>query len=520
VRQELAELALARIRPETEETRQRRLTDLSRTKQALEGRLAREGVFAAVERTGLDVEALLKVLPEDVAFVDFVLSVSRSRKVAGVGEDEERPFYEAFILRRPRTPKDRPITWVHLGSATPIEDAITAWRKAIAQKKGGPQDGDGLTEEQRQALPQYRLRRLVWERLEPRLGDCKTVLLIPDQALTQLPWVALPGKRPRTYLGEEYAFATAGHGQQVIDLLQRPARSEKGKLLLVGDVSYDAVPKPAAQDGPLTRGPALRDRPFQWEELSETRIETDRIARLWNAPKELTYLRGAVADENTLRHHLPACSHVHLATHGFFADSEFLSIFQPQPPREREQLAGRAARGEQGLVTARNPLVLSGVVLAGANVLRRRDPLTVAGTGDGILTAEEVVSLDLSRTDLVVLSACETGLGNVAAGEGVFGLQRAFSLAGARTTIATLWRVEDAATRELMGEFYARLWAARPAGKLEALRQAQHLFLRSYNGEQHRLAPAEGGARPLLKRSAGPLPPYYWASFTLNGDWR
>src|SRR5262249_32507189 len=179
------------IRPETEEVRQRRLANLSRTKQALEGQLAREGAFRAFDLARpLRVETLLEVLPEDVAVVDCVYSVSRSRKVAGVGTDEEQLFYEAFVLRKPRNAKDGPITWVHLGEAGPIDRAVAEWRKAIGQKKGGPQEGE--TEKQRQALPQFRLRRLVWERLEPHLRGCKTIILIPDQTLTQIPWAALP----------------------------------------------------------------------------------------------------------------------------------------------------------------------------------------------------------------------------------------------------------------------------------------------------------------------------------------
>src|SRR5205085_5181669 len=125
---------------------------------------------------------------------------------------------------------------------------------------------------------------------------------------------------------------------------------------------------------------------------------------------------------------------LHVATHGFFADPNQGSVMA-----KRGSAAAGSADGV-GVVetlTGRNPLVLSGLVLAGANADGRQ-------AADGILTAEEIADLDLSGTELAVLSACETGLGKVAGGEGVFGLQRAFGLAGTRATVASLWQVDDA----------------------------------------------------------------------------
>ena len=147
---------------------------------------------------------------------------------------------------------------------------------------------------------------------------------------------------------------------------------------------------------------------------------------------------------------------------------------------------------------------------------------------DGILTAEEVVDLNLTGTELVVLSACETGLGDVAGGEGVFGLQRAFGLAGVSTVIASLWKVEDAATQALMVEFYRNLWKKK-LGKLEALRQAQLTMLLHYDPQQKQIsvtgtpskADAEASKNSRETPPAGEcLPPYYWAGFVLGGDWR
>jgi CHAT domain-containing protein len=175
------------------------------------------------------------------------------------------------------------------------------------------------------------------------------------------------------------------------------------------------------------------------------------------------------------------------------------------------------------------PGLLSGLVFAGASDPPKSSATGIVDLGAGVMTAEELSGLDLKETDLVVLSACETSLGRVAGGEGVLGLQRAFELAGARTVIASLWRIGDAATQKLMAEFYANLWVKK-LPKLEALRQAQLTLIKSGTPT------ASSNRGPLRKRvdqkvkdngqrvrppgePASP-PPFYWAAFVLSGDWR
>jgi CHAT domain-containing protein len=225
---------------------------------------------------------------------------------------------------------------------------------------------------------------------------------------------------------------------------------------------------------------------------------------------------------------MPKSRFIHLATHGFFADEKFRSMFGHDV--QGEQLFGGEdlVTARQAGVTARNPLILSGVVLAGANLPPRTDELGLPTGEDGILTAEEIVNLDLRGTDLVVLSACDTGLGRVAGGEGVMGLTRAFHLAGARTAVASLWKVDDRATQALMVEFYANLWQKK-LGKLEALRQAQLTMLAGYDPKsgalrgawaKTRVVPGEPPPAGQAAPAKGPLPPFYWAAFVLSGDWR
>ncbi len=132
---------------------------------------------------------------------------------------------------------------------------------------------------------------------------------------------------------------------------------------------------------------------------------------------------------------------------------------------------------------------------------------------DGYLSADEIALMPLGGAELVVLSACESGLGQTAGGEGMLGIQRAFQVAGARSTIATLWKVNDEATRRIMEEFY-RNYLTKKMSPLEALRAAQLWALNNPD-----LVP-RGADPPADAESVRRLPPRYWAAFTLSGDWR
>jgi CHAT domain-containing protein len=227
-----------------------------------------------------------------------------------------------------------------------------------------------------------------------------------------------------------------------------------------------------------------RDRSaYHFPRLPGTRTEGERVATLLDVPPWL----DATALEGRLKTACRSPRILHLATHGFFL-----------PDQERD-----LSRGVRGLgfdlaefrrfsgPLIENPMLRSGLALAGANTwLRAGTPPEEAE--DGLLTAEDVTGLDLLATELVVLSACETGLGHVHVGEGVFGLRRAFVLAGAKTLVMSLWKVPDEPTRELMEDFYARLLAG--AGRAAALRQAQ-----------------------LAMKAKYPHP-FYWGAFICQGD--
>jgi CHAT domain-containing protein len=404
----------------------------------------------------------------------------------------------------------RPIVQLDLGPLEPVASAVDAWRKQVRRRQP-----DQAT------APAATLRRLVWQPLEPHLKDIQTVLLCPDGALTRFPCAALPGTKPGSYLLEECTLAVVPVPQLLPDLLaEKEADSTPGPaLLLVGEVDYGALPGQGdLADARLAPRGERADLLRQWKPLAGTRTEIVAIKdsferRFRQAP--VTELRAEDATESAVRRQSPRHRYLHLATHGFFAPAELKSALA----------ASKAAQPQPGDlftekdVTGFHPGLLSGLVLAGAN--RTVPP----GQDDGILTALEIATLDLSGVDLAVLSACETGLGETAAGEGLLGVQRAFQVSGARSVVASLWKVDDQATQALMTEFYRNLWD-KSLGKLEALRQAQLAMLYGYdrgNGKPRgggEDVPVDPKALEAARKQGRTLPPLYWAGFVLSGDWR
>jgi CHAT domain-containing protein len=185
---------------------------------------------------------------------------------------------------------------------------------------------------------------------------------------------------------------------------------------------------------------------------------------------------------------------LHLATHGFFLDG----LCPPAVGGTRS--VGGLSTGQKsgpGLALGESPLLLSGLALAGANRRASAGP----DDEDGILTAEEVTALNLEGVEWAVLSACDTGLGEIKAGEGVFGLRRAFQVAGVRTVIMSLWSVDDEAARLWMRTLYQHR-LQKHLGTAVAMREASLSVLRD-------------------RRTRGQSThPFYWAGFVAAGDWR
>jgi CHAT domain-containing protein len=182
---------------------------------------------------------------------------------------------------------------------------------------------------------------------------------------------------------------------------------------------------------------------------------------LFGDERPIVVLEGRRASRSALVEAAPKARYLHIATHGWFAPESIKSWYDTRPLDERTGLGVRMS-GEE-TIRGMSPMLLSGLALAGANL-----PEDAVGRPPGLITADELSTLDLSGCELAVLSACDTNVGIRRAGQGVASLQRALQMAGARTVITSLWKVPDEATKELMLDFYRRIWFGKTP-KAEAL---------------------------------------------------
>jgi CHAT domain-containing protein/Tfp pilus assembly protein PilF len=490
----LASLAFAPVDARTAASRRDQMERLTREKETLERELTElaDEFRQARQQSTRSLEQLLEALPADVALVDYLFHVHHDHTRKEADRRYERRL-TAFVVRR-----GQPVVRLDLGQAGQIEKQVAAWRQALV-KKPMAREAAGRA-----------LRERLWLPVEKYLAGTKTVLVSPDRALAQLPFAALPGRKPGSYLIEEVGLAVVPVPQALPELLA-PAKGSRRKpaLLVVGDVDFDeaGITDAGRDERAAPRGPLK-----SWGELPATRAEASAVRDSFTR----MFKDGAVADlrkgkprKGPVRQALSRSRYAHLATHGFFAPAELKSALadsRHDSPFRRED------------VTGWHPLLLSGLALAGAN----REPKP--GQEDGILTALEVSEMDLGGLELAVLSACETGLGKQAGGEGLLGLQRAFAVAGCKSVVASLWEVPDEATQVLMARFYDNLWR-RKMSRLDALREAQRWLLD--NGHKHpeviRGLKRRGAAREDAGREgkqSGRLPPLSWAAFVLSGDWR
>jgi CHAT domain-containing protein len=526
---------------------QKRFADWERRKDDLEAQLARaSAAFRALRRRRkLTAAEVARALPARTALIDFLVykhyQPSRTRK--GFFDVEGRLL--AFVLR---TGKEEPVC-VPLGSAALLDRLVRAWRRPLSAGRPAPPDPAVAGE----------LRRRLWLPLQKHLGGARTVLIAPDGFLCGLPFAALPGRKPGTFQLEERTVGYVSSGRHLLELGEEEARPGAG-LLALGDLAYGKTPTRHEPD-------AFAGRFLPWQALPGTRAELERVSRLCRAafPRggAVRLLRGTRGDKAALLRALEAGAagrrwrYLHLATHGFFQPPRnavplpalagwsaglgaapgwagallaLTALHAAEDPEARDRSRTRLdLSGQHGRTFERNPLLLCGLVLAGANE-----------SPDGLLSAEEVAGLDLRGCELAVLSACDTGLGKAAGGQGVLGLQRALQAAGVRASLTSLWSVSDAATSVLMEEFYSRLWGKKKLAKLEALRRAQLAVLKDPARVRKRAAElrtelvkrgvgeAELAARGFGKEAGelpkggkdkdGQSPPAWWAAFVLCGQ--
>ena len=429
--------------------------------------------LAALEARGHDLER--RIAARSVEFRDRLRPVTAASVQAGLPADAILVEWVRYRPVAPRAPnKDRygaaryaaavlgptgePV-WLDLGEAAAIDAAVAVWREALANFLDLAQTTKAARD----------LDALVMAPVRAHLGDTSRVYLAPDGQLSLVPFAALVDEHGR-YLVERYPFAYLTSGRDLIRL---------------GDPNVSPSPRSPALivAAPRYTLPGQHNRqPFT--PLPHAMAEAQAVQSLLRNARLVTDINAS--ETAVQRAHGPAVFYI--ITHGYF---------QPITCGESDARVS-------------NPMLQSGLALAGANGCQgpSREPAALAdlkahpkaneGPGDGLLTALETAALDLYGTELAVLSACDTGLGDVVGrSDGLYGLRRALVLAGTRTQMISLWVANDATTRQLMTAFYRNL--ATGLGRTEALRQVQLDMLRS----------------PDDRRSAHP---HFWANFILSGS--
>jgi CHAT domain-containing protein/predicted negative regulator of RcsB-dependent stress response len=510
-------------------------------KEEAERSLAAQSATARAElaRASAGLAEVRRSLPTSSAIVSFVRynqipSPGRAQTVATL---PALPSYAAFVVRSTSSE----VVFVPLGPASTVETLVRSWRDEARGRSLTV--GSNVQAERRYELAATRLRRVVWDPVATHLETVTRVFVVPDGALNLLAFAALPVGRNRFLLEEgpaiHYLSAERdlvmeepnvegrGHGLLALggpaffdgsNSAQRredgsPATLKEASSFAAGPTSSPTLPSGASTSFRSNASGCGSFKTMRFQSLPGSLREAKTVATLYSqfgseaTATSVQLLTGSRATEQMFKLISPGRRVLHLATHGFFLGDECSSalagsrsvggLVTSSNLKTTTNGTTRPRRLVEGTAPSENPLILSGLALAGAN--RRAVPRP--NEDDGILTAEEVAALDLSGVEWAVLSACDTGLGTVAAGEGVLGLRRAFQIAGARTVIMSLWSVEDNATQQWMEALYrARL--DEHLDTTDAVREASLSLIRE-------------------RRAKGQSThPFYWAGFVAAGDWR
>lgn len=428
-----------------------RLERTAATVEAIEADISlRSGAFRSDTRP-VTLEAVQEAIPNEAALIEY----ARYRP-AEPGAERSTPRYSAYVLTASR------VEWVDLGDASTIDRLVDEWRGALRD----PRRAD--VRELARAVDERIMRPV-----RAHLGAARQLLVSPDGVLHLIPYAALVDEHDR-YLVDRYPISYLTSGRDLLRL--RVPRTSRSGEVIVADPAFGEPALAAGDRGAATTVRVDHSQMF-FGPLPGVSGELGALRGLLPRARFLTKERAtkaALAQVSGPRI-------LHIATHGFFLEqndgsSDATSTAVP----DRTRLAKvPAARIE-------NPLLRSGLALAGANS---------AKSVDGVLTALEAANLDLWGTQLVVLSACDTGVGEVRSGDGVYGLRRALVLAGSESQMISLWPVSDSGTRDLVIGYYTRLLRGGDRG--DSLREVQQAML-------HRSPRAH---------------PYYWASFILSGQW-
>jgi CHAT domain-containing protein/Tfp pilus assembly protein PilF len=426
-------------------------------RDALEAEINRKSAGYYEPSRPATLAAVKAAIPADAVLVEYSVYYPFDWKAQDSKDQYGEPRYLAFVIRR-----DGDVQWRELGPARDIDGAVDAMRRAMRD----PRRNDV-----------QKLARAVDEKvmrpLRDLFGNARHLLISPDGELNLIPFESMVDEKDQ-YLLERYSFSYLASGRELLRM--GVSRNSKSGPIVIADPDFGEGPLSSTGEVSSRSAPRARRSILSGTRLSDvyfaplrgTELEAGSIKAIL---PDASVLVGTNASESALKK-VSAPSIVHIATHGYFLE-------QPDQNEDDDDPDDQLTE---------NPLVLSGLALAGANNRGK-------GGDDGILTALEASGLDLWGTKLVVLSACDTGLGKVRNGEGVYGLRRSFALAGAESVVMSLWPISDRVTRELMAGYYKNLKAGM--GRGEALRRVQ-LDMLHKKGREH---------------------PFYWASFIESGDW-
>jgi CHAT domain-containing protein/lipopolysaccharide biosynthesis regulator YciM len=472
---------------------QKQVEELTSQGDALEATLATRSAplraLATLPSPDDIVDQVAQALPKDAALVELITYQNRPL-VPQPGAPKPHLRYLALVLF-----PDASIRVLDLGPAAPIDSAASRLRDALANREAAFQPHA------------HALYELAFQPLLPLLGKTRRLFLSPDGQLALIPFAALhDGHR---FLVDSFDLTYLTSGKDLLPRLQQPVPASS--VVVLADPDFQAPLQPPASSlaeapSPLTeRASALRRffstrreelarRDWNLVPLPGTRKEAQAIQRL--LPQAQLFLGPEATKQRLLQVSSPGI--LHLATHGFFLEDA------PTPARSRA-VASFGSLGEDSRAPLPpDPLLRSGLLFAGANT-----PAPSASSpaqpplGTALATALELAGLNLWGTQLVVLSACDTGRGDVRLGQGVHGLRRAMVVAGAETVVTSLWKVNDDTTRQLMESYYQKLLEGR--GRATTLREAMQ-ELRKTQPHPHYWAPfiALGLDTPLRGLKPGP----------------
>ncbi|MBE9062852.1 CHAT domain-containing protein [cf. Phormidesmis sp. LEGE 11477] len=464
-----------------------RLTNLNISLSRVENSSAQAQAVAQMKVSS--VEAVRSLIPANAALIELV-SYQPYNLDGFLRRDRDPVRYAAYVLTRSGA-----IQAVDLGERAAIDQQIAEYRQALRARSSRIQ------------TISRQLDKTLMAPIRPLLGEKTHLIISPDGQLNVMPFDALVDEQDR-YLIESYQISYLTSGRDLLKLQLSTASARLPVIIANPDYasSVESTTEANTTEANTTEASTITTQVANqrsadvegliFSALPGTAEEARAIAPLL---PNATILTQRQATESQLKQ-LVAPSILHIATHGFFlSDTTFDAT---SDANSRGNPGASLEVVDTGLEAAlipndyeiENPLLRSGLALAGVNV-RSSGGSNV--TEDGIFTALEASNLNLQGTQLVVLSACETGLGATSDGEGVYGLRRAFSIAGAESQLMSLWQVDDIGTSELMQVYYENLMN-KGQGRSEALRNAQ-LALLNTGTYAH---------------------PYYWSSFIFSGDWR